>query len=176
MSNMRTRTEYNFERLLELQRVVSKILAPKQTLSKKIGYLAWGTLGLGMGAYMVAGGANPYLSSACLLMGFILLVRFYFFYHLMAWNAGRMMKKADRVHEFQFESDHILAWRGESSAKYPYAECSSLLETRSSFYFIMENGRGLMLDKAGIQGGSVDDLRALLEEKTGKAPEKVKSK
>ena len=92
MSKMRTRTEYSFERLMELQRVVSKALVPKQTLRKKASYLAWGTLGLGVGAYLSAGGGNPYLSSACLLMGFILLIRFYFFYHLMAWNAGRVMK------------------------------------------------------------------------------------
>lgn len=176
MSKMRTRTEYSFERLMELQRVVSKNLVPKETLRKKSSYLAWGTLGLGVGGYLAAGGGNPYISSACLLMGFILLIRFYFFYHLMAWNAGRVMKKNDRVHEFQFEADHILAWQGQNSAKYPYKQCSSLLETPNSFYFIMDNGQGLMLDKAGLHGGSVDELRGLLEQKTGKTAENVNIK
>ena len=176
MSNMRTRTEYSFERLMELQRVVSKTLAPKETLRKKASYLAWGTLGLGVGAYMSAGGGNPYLSGACLLMGFILLVRFYFFYHLMAWNAGRVMKKKDKVHEFRFESDHILALQGQNSAKYPYKQCGELLETPNSFYFIMDNGQGLMLDKAGLHGGSVDELRELLEQKTGKTAQNVNIK
>ena len=176
MSKMRTRTEYSFERLMELQKVVSKALAPKQTLSKKASYLAWGTLGLGVGAYLTAGGGNPYISSACILMGVILLIRFYFFYHLMAWNAGRVMKKKDKIHEFQFEADHILAWQGQNSAKYPYTRCSNLLETRNCFYFIMDNGQGLMLDKAGLHGGSADELRALLEQKTGKTAETVKIK
>jgi len=176
MSKMRTRTEYSFERLMELQRVVSKVLAPKQTLSKKISYLAWGMLGLGVGAYLYAGGGNPYISAACIIMGAILTIRFYFFYHLMAWNAGRVMKKADRIHEFQFEADHILAWQGQNSAKYPYSQCSNLLETPNSFYFLMENGQGLMLGKEDLKGGSVDELRALLEQKTGKTAEKVKIK
>lgn len=176
MSNMRTRTEYSFERLMELQRVVSKTLVPKETLRKKASYLAWGTLGLGVGAYLSAGGGNPYISSACLLMGLILLIRFYFFYHLMAWNAGRVMKKNSRVNEFQFEKDHILAWQGQDSAKYPYTKCSNLLETGGSFYFIMEDGQGLMLDKGELKGGSVEELRSLLESKTGKTAQNVKIK
>ena len=176
MSKMRTRTEYSFERLMELQRVVSKALAPKETLRKKSSYLASGTLGLGVGGYLAAGGGNPYISSACLLMGFILLIRFYFFYHLMAWNAGRVMKKNDRVHEFQFEADHILAWQGQNSAKYHYKQCSSLLETPNSFDFIMDNGQGLMLDKAGLHGGRVDELRILLEQKTRKTAQNVNIK
>lgn len=176
MSKMRTRTEYSFERLMELQRVVSKSIVPKETLRKKASYLAWGTLGLGVGGYLMAGGGNPYISSACLLMGFILLIRFYFFYHLMAWNASRVMKKKDRVHEFQFEADHILAWQGQNSAKYPYKQCANLLETANSFYFIMDNGQGLMLDKAGLHGGSVEELRALLEQKTRKTAQNVNIK
>lgn len=176
MSKMRTRTEYSFERLMELQRVVSKALVPKETLRKKASYLAWGTLGLGVGAYLHAGGGNPYIGSACLLMGFILLIRFYFFYHLMAWNAGRVMQKKDRVHAFQFENDHILAWQGQDSAKYPYTKCSDLLETGSSFYFIMEDGQGLMLDKGELKGGSTDELRAFLEQKTGKTAQNIKVK
>ncbi len=176
MSKMRTRTEYSFERLMELQRVVSKALVPKETLRKKASYLAWGTLGLGVGAYLHAGGGNPYIGSACLLMGFILLIRFYFFYHLMAWNAGRVMQKKDRVHAFQFENDYILAWQGQDSAKYPYTKCSDLLETGSSFYFIMEDGQGLMLDKGELKGGSTDELRAFLEQKTGKTAQNIKVK
>jgi hypothetical protein len=168
MSKMRTRTEYSFERLMELQKVVSKVLTPQQTSRKRIFNLVLGTLGLGAGAYFSVAGGNPYLSSACILMGLILLIRCYFFFHLMAWNANRVMKKAARVHEFQFEADHILAWQGQNSAEYPYARCKDLLETAHSFYFIMEDGQGLMMDKAGLQGGSADELRSLLEQKSGK--------
>ena len=31
----------------------------------------------------------------------------------------------------------------------------------------MHNGQGLILDKANLRGGSADQLRVLLEEKTG---------
>ena len=33
---------------------------------------------------------------------------------------------------------------------------------------------GLMLDKGNLKGGSVDELRAMLEKKSGKTTEKVK--
>ena len=176
MSKMRTRTEYNFERMMELQQVVAKVLTPKTTASKKASYILWSMLGLGVGAYLIAKGGNAYISSACILMGLILMIRFYFFYHLMAWRATRMMKKSDQVHEFQFENDHILAWQGQKSAKYPYGQCAKLLETAKSFYFLMDNGQGLMMDKAGLHGGSVDELRALLEQKCEQSAEFVKIK
>ena len=176
MSKMRTRTEYDFERMMELQRVVSKVLTPKATAGKKASYFLWSMLGLGVGAYLIAKGGNAYISSACILMGLILLVRVYFFYHLMAWRATRMMKKEDTVHEFQFEAGQSLAWQGQESAKYPYEQCAKLLETAKSFYFLMDNGQGLMMDKAGLKGGSVDELRAFLEQKTKKPAEKVKVK
>ena len=176
MSKMRTRTEYDFDRMMELQRVVAKVLSPKQTGAKRLSYFLWSMLGLGVGAYLIARGGNAYISSACILMGLILLIRVYFFFHLMAWRATRMMKKADSVYEFQFESDHILAWQGQKSAKYPYEQCAKLLETGKSFYFLMENGQGLMMDKAGLKGGSVEELRRLLEQKTGKPAENVKIK
>ena len=80
------------------------------------------------------------------------------------------------MHEFQFENDHILAWQGPKSAKYPYGQCAKLLETAKSFYFLMDNGQGLMMDKAGLHGGSVDELRALLEQKTGKTAQNVNIK
>ena len=56
------------------------------------------------------------------------------------------------------------------------AKCSDLLETGSSFYFIMEDGQGLMLDKGELKGGSTDELRELLERKTGKAAQNMKIK
>lgn len=39
---------------------------------------------------------------------------------------------------------------------------------RAEHYVFLESGRGLILDKSNLMGGSVEELRALLQEKTGK--------
>lgn len=173
MATMMTRTEYSFKRLLELQRVASKIFAPKQTLRKKAFYLVWGSCCLGMGAFMLSHGYNVFLGLLMLIPGLFLMLRYIFYYHLLAWGAGRNMKAEQRVNEFYFEEKYILARQGANSAKYQYAKCYRLLETDNSIFFILEDGQGLMLDKLHLSGGSVNELRSYLEHKTGKTVSKV---
>ena len=57
--------------------------------------------------------------------------------------------------------------QGQESAKYPYENCGWLYETAGNFYYLLVTGQGLIFDKANLHGGTADQLRALLEEKTG---------
>ncbi len=174
MAGMRTRTEYTFDALVELQRVVCKNLAAKQTARRKFVSLVWGTCCLGMGVYMVSHGYNAFLAILLLIPGVLCMLRYVFFYHMLAWGASRKMSEEQSVNDFYFEPGHILAKQGKSSAVYPYSKCSQILETGHSLFFIMEDGQGLMLDKGNLKGGSVDELRAWLVDKTGKTVRNVK--
>jgi len=174
MASMKIRTEYTFDALTELQRVVCKTLAPKETARRRLVPLVWCVCCLGVGGFMVANGYNAILALLLLIPGVISLVRFAFFYQMLAWEASRKLGEEQSVNDFHLEPAHILARQGKKSAVYPYANCAQLLETPKSFFFIMEDGQGLMLDKGGLKGGSVDDLRAWLEQKTGKSVQSVK--
>ena len=171
---MKTQTEYTFDSLVELQRIVCKYMAPVQTFRKNVVHLVWGACCLGMGAYMVMHGYNAILAVLLLVPGLISMLQYVFFYQMMAWNATRRMKDEQSVNEFHFDANHILARQGKNSAVYPYSKCARILETGNSFFFIMEDGQGLMLSKENLKGGSADDLRGLLESKSGKTSEKVK--
>jgi len=174
MASMKIRTEYTFDALVELQRVVCKNLAPKETARRKLVALVWGTCCLGMGVFMVSHGYNAFLAMLLLIPGVISMLRYVFFYHMLAWGASRKMTEEQSVNDFYFEPGHILAKQGKKSAVYPYEKCAQILETTKSFFFIMEDGQGLMLDKGGLKGGSVDELRVWLEEKTEKTVRTVK--
>ena len=176
MASMKTRTIYTFPSLVELQKVASKALAPKETLRKKAFSLAWGSCCLGMGVFMIAHDYSVLLALLLVIPGTVLMLRYVFFYQLLALGARLAMKEEQLENVFEFEGDRIIARQGENSAKYPYKQCGELLETPNSFYFIMDNGQGLMLDKAGLQGGSVDELRELLKQKTGKTAQNVNIK
>lgn len=173
MATMMTRTQYSFKRLLELQRVAGKILTPTQTLRKKAFNLVWGSCCLGIGAFMFFHGYNVLFALLMLIPGVFLLLRYLFFYQLLAWGAGRALKPEQQVNEFYFEEKHILARQGKDSAKYPYGKCFRLLETGEVIYFISEEGQALMLDKGNLSAGSVSDLREFLRRKTGKTISKV---
>lgn len=58
--------------------------------------------------------------------------------------------------------------RSKESGRYLYAQYQQLLEAEHSIYVIMEDGRGLMLDKANVRGGTVEEMRTWLVEKCGK--------
>ena len=57
----------------------------------------------------------------------------------------------------------MLAKNNKTSGQYPYDACHRLLETERNLYYILQNGQGLILDKANLKGGSVDELRAWME-------------
>ena len=174
MASMKTRTIYTFPSLVELQKVASKALAPKQTLRKKAFSLAWGSCCLGMGVFMIAHDYSVLLALLLAIPGAVLMLRYIFFYQFLALGARLAMKEEQMENVFEFEGDRIIARQGENSAKYPYKTCAAILETDKSLYFITEKGQGLMLDKGHLQGGSVDELRTFLESKTGKKTTKLK--
>ena len=90
-----------------------------------------------------------------------------FFYTISAWGAGRSMPKIRSSADFRFERDAVVVNQGQESAKYPYENCGWLYETAGNFYYLLVTGQGLIFDKANLHGGTADQLRALLEEKTG---------
>ena len=148
---MKTHTDYDQPHLEELQRVAGKTFAKKQTLFKRGFSLVAGLLSLGCG-----------LTFGVALCGWSV-----FFYTISAWGAGRSMPKIRSSADFRFERDAVVVNQGQESAKYPYENCGWLYETAGNFYYLLVTGQGLIFDKANLHGGTADQLRALLEEKTG---------
>ncbi len=170
-ARLKTSTDYDLDQLEELQRVVGKTVARKQTRRKRASALATGVLCLATGLVLAFRYDSVIQSLICCVVGALLLGWSFFFYPFTAWSAGRAMGKNRQGNEFYFEREEILAVRGKESSRFSYASCARLLETERNFYVLMENGQGLMLDKEHVKGGTPADLRTLLEEKCGKAAE-----
>ncbi|MGE4276647.1 MAG: YcxB family protein [Lawsonibacter sp.] len=167
-THLKTRTDYDLDQLEELQRVMGRTFARKQTLRKRGSALVTGGLSMGIGLMLALRHNSVVLSLLCCILGVLLMGWSVFFYPFTAWSASKAMGKNREGNEFHFEREEILAVRGTESSRFPYTNCAQLLETEQNFYFIMENGQGLMLDKKNVKGGTPADLRALLEEKCGK--------
>ena len=55
-----------------------------------------------------------------------------------------------------------------NSSEYKYEDCDRLLETENNIYVMLTDGQGLIMDKKNVSGGSVEQLRSWLQEKSGK--------
>lgn len=68
---------------------------------------------------------------------------------------------------------NVLVFQGGRSSRYPYPDVVRLMESGRFFYAILKSGQGLMMDKDNLQGGRPDELRVMLEEKSGKTTEAI---
>ena len=173
MAMMRTHTDYDLAQLEELQRLVGKTLAKKQTRRKRTTTLSWAVGFFMSGLAFLVWEKGAILTLLFCGWGLWLLFQGIFFYPWSAWRAHKAMGKNGQGNDFFFEKNAILATRGTEGDRYPYTSCTELLETERSFYVFLEGGQGLMLDKSNVKGGTAQELGKLLEERCGKTLTRV---
>lgn len=168
---MRTHTEYDYDRLLELKRVIGRALTRKRVVRQRTANLL-----LGLFALAMAGAAAMFEKHwiFIILLGGIAL---YFltwsilYYHFSTIATIRAMDPRAASCDYFLEKNYLLVTSAKDGVQYRYDTCLRLFETEGNLYFIMEDGQGLILDKENLKGGTVDQLRAWLEEKSGKKAE-----
>lgn len=168
---MRTHTDYDYERLLELKRVIGRALTRKRTARQRTANLL-----LGLFALVVAGALvvfEKHWFFVLLLAGIALyfIAWSVFYYPLSALTTLRALDAKTASCDFFLEKSYLLAATARDGVQYRYDTCLRLFETEGNLYFIMEDGQGLILDKTNLKGGTADQLRAWMEEKTGKKTE-----
>ena len=168
MQTFKTHTDYDLENMEELQRVVGRTFARKQTLRKRTVFLSWGIVCLVVGLYLAFYRNSVVAALLLCVVGSVLLLSGIFFYQLTAWTALRAMGGNLGGSDFTFDKQGILAVRQKAGARFLYTDCCDLMETRNNLYFVTQQGQGLIMDKRQVRGGTVDELRAWLEEKSGK--------
>lgn len=173
MAYLRTHTDYDLERMEELQRVAGKTFAKQQTKVKRVSAFSWGIGFTVAGVFVLLAHNNAFLTLLFCGIGLLRLANGIFFYQWAAWKAYQALGKNKEGNDYIFEKTEILATRGKEGGRYAYTDCKQLLETQRNFYFILTNGQGLMLDKSRVKGGTVDDLRRLLEERSGQTVTRV---
>jgi len=163
-TQMRTKTPYDFPHLEELQRVSAKSFAKKLNLGLRTFLFLIGILDLVAGIHLLSRGSVGMSVFLC-LMGAAVLAWALFFYSVRAWAVGRALGGSDFTNEFVLGEEEMVVYADNIEQHVPYSMCAMLLEADLCFYLIQDNKQGLMLDKDNLKGGTVDQLRAFLEEK-----------
>lgn len=168
---MRTHTDYDYERLLELKRVIGKALTHGRTARRRVANAAVGLFTLVVAGVLIFFEKNLILVLILIAAALYFILWSVFYYQLSALTTLRAMDSKAASADFFLEKNYLLAANGRDGTQYRYDTCLRLLETEGNLYFIMEDGQGLILDKTNLKGGTADQLRAWMEEKTGKKAE-----
>ena len=171
---MHTYTEYDMDCLEELQRVISKAIAPSVARKERLVGLVWSVCAFTVSVLMLLGSWHPALVALFFVIGVFFAARVFRVYRSMARKAWMDMDKNLVRTDYAFEKAHLTATNAAGSSRYPYSNCVRLLETDERIYMILREGRGIVLDKSHISGGSPQQLRVWLESKCGKKTEQIK--
>ena len=171
MAVMSTWTEYNKEIMQELQRVAGKTFDKKQTSKRRSESACWGVLLIAAAVYLylkVDIISFIILPIVLIGVGAVLIARAIWFYEFTAAVTVRYMKKHNmQAHrnDFIFGEDELIMLNNGEETRHDYLNCSQIVEADNCIFFIINNKGGLMMDKKNLEGGTVEELRAWMEEK-----------
>ena len=168
MAQMRIYTDYDFDQLVQLQRVVGETLNPKAVRSQRLSGVLGG-LGFAGAGILLAWKGQGVLSLAFCLLGLFFILPSLGYYQVAAWRAQRG-QKGSRGCDYVMDKTVIRASRGREFASYPYTDCRTLLETEDAFYLLLDR-EGIVLAKGTLRGGTVEELRDLLTRRCAVEPQ-----
>jgi len=93
---------------------------------------------------------------------------------LNAWFARKRLLPGTEHAVATFEEDGYVSATGVTESRFSYAQIVAVAETARYFVFALSSHHTQAYDKRNIRGGSVEDFRAFIAEKTGKLVENIK--
>jgi hypothetical protein len=165
-------TDYNMETLTAMAKGLRKTVRRKR--SRRVHIFAAVVLVLGILTILatVAGG-EPLGASGVVTLLVVILVSL-FEDRLNAWFARKRLLPGTEHAVATFEEDGYVSATGVTESRFSYAQIVAVAETARYFVFALSSHHTQAYDKRTIRGGSVEDFRAFIAEKTGKLVENIK--
>lgn len=167
-------TDYNMETLTAMAKSLRKTVRKKR--SRRVHIFAAVVLILGLLTILAttAGGEPLGASGVVTLLAMLVVILVSLFEDkLNAWFARKRLLPGTE-HAATFEEDGYVSATSMSESKFSYAQIVAVAETARYFVFALSSHHTQAYDKRNIRGGSVEDFRAFIAEKTGKLVEDIK--
>ena len=167
-------TDYNMETLTAMAKGLRKTVRKKR--SRRVHIFAAVVLILGLLTILATtAGGEPLGASGVvtLLVMLVVILVSLFEDKLNAWFARKRLLPGTE-HAATFEEDGYVSATSMSESKFSYAQIVAVAETACYFVFALSSCHTQAYDKRTIRGGSVEDFRAFIAEKTGKLVENIK--
>ena len=164
-------TDYNMETLTAMAKGLRKTVRKKR--SRRVHIFAAVVLILGLLTILATtAGGEPFGASGVVTMLAMLVVLFED--KLNAWFARKRLLPGTEHAVATFEEDGYVSATGVTESRFSYAQIVAVAETARYFVFALSSHHTQAYDKRTIRGGSVEDFRAFIAEKTGKLVENIK--
>ena len=168
-------TDYNMETLTAMAKGLRKTVRKKR--SRRVHIFAAVVLILGLLTILAttAGGEPLGASGVVTLLAMLVVILVSLFEDkLNAWFARKRLLPGAEHAVATFEEDGYVLATGVTESRFSYAQIVAVAETTRYFVFALSSHHTQAYDKRNIRGGSVEDFRAFIAEKTGKPIANIK--
>ena len=168
-------TDYNMETLTAMAKGLRKTVRKKR--SRRVHIFAAVVLILGLLTILAttAGGEPLGASGVVTLLAMLVVILVSLFEDkLNAWFARKRLLPGAEHAVATFEEDGYVLATGVTESRFSYAQIVAVAETARYFVFALSSHHTQAYDKRTIRGGSVEDFRAFIAEKTGKPIANIK--
>ena len=168
-------TDYNMETLTAMAKGLRRTVRKKR--SRRVHIFAAVVLVLGLLTILAttAGGEPLGASGVVTLLAMLVVILVSLFEDkLNAWFARKRLLPGTEHAAATFEEDDYVSATGVTESRFSYAQIVAVAETECYFVFALSSCHTQAYDKRNIRGGSVEDFRAFIAEKTGKLVEDIK--
>ena len=168
-------TDYNMETLTAMAKSLRKTVRRKR--SRRVHIFAAVVLVLGILTILatVAGGEPLGASGVVTLLAMLVLILTTLFEdRLNARFAKKRLLPGTEHAVATFEEDGYISATSAMESRFSYAQIVAVAETERYFVFALSSHHTQAYDKLHIRGGSIEDFRAFIAEKTGKFIEEIK--
>ena len=165
-------TSYTTDSLKVFQQVAARRVSKGYYLGLRIAYLIVGVCVFGIGIYYtveVFGGDYDIVAVALAVIGLYLGVQLFWmgvtYYDYFAKQAMKKIPANALRNYYSFEDEQIVISNPMRSGSYPYSQFGVVCETKDYFLFFINRQNGYVMEKRGIENGTVEELRELLNRK-----------
>ena len=170
-------TLYDRKSLTALAKCIRKTTRkPKSKRSHIIGYIVTALLIL-QTVGSIANGGMAFKSVMLGTVAIFMIVILIFEDRINGYFASKSLIKGSEKNIVVFDTGNAETFTAESEVgktEFPYDKIQAIAETDAYFVFLIGDKHGQVYDKNGLVGGSVDEFREFIAQKTGKTIVKVK--
>lgn len=170
-------TTYDLRTLYTLSKVGAAVKSRWKSLIWRLIGLAIAVFMIGMGTLALFSMSNMEIFGVIyLLCGIAAGVWSLFLYWIRAWGVQRFFMNGTQKQSFAFgEDSYEVTVEGiVEHGREEYGEVLRLVETKDYFLLFMEKNAAHILPKRNLTGGTPEQFRAFLEEKTGRTAQQMR--
>lgn len=159
-------TDYNMNTFISMARALRKTVRKKH--SKRSHIFGWGVVVLGVASVFLWG--PKVLTIAAVI---VLILALLFEDRLNAWFAMKRMLKGMEKARSDFYEDRYRSATDIGTTEWHYDKIKGIAEDNGYFIFLFSESHTQAYDKRKMSGGSQDDFRGFIEEKTGLTMQRI---